>query len=88
MKKDNSKANVRFLEKAQEVFDKLRLSNVVLWTSLIRGYVEKKEKRKKKKEKRKRKKKKEKRKKKKEKRKKNKNEKEERGKKNGRFSWL
>ena len=30
-----------FLTKAQEIFDNLRLSNVVqLWTSLIRGYVE------------------------------------------------
>ena len=33
-------AKCAFLAKAQEVFDKLRLSNVVLWTSLIRGYVE------------------------------------------------
>ena len=34
-------AKCGFLAKAQEVFDKLRLSNVGLWISLIRGYVEK-----------------------------------------------
>ena len=33
-------AKCEYLLDACMVFDKLRLSNVVLWTSLIRGYVE------------------------------------------------